>query len=39
VREPNDTDYGSREYGARDPEGLVWHFGTYQPFAIAPTSD
>src|ERR1700745_3368110 len=28
VREPNDTDYGSREYGARDPEGLVWHFGT-----------
>ncbi len=38
VREPNDTDYGSREYGARDPEGLVWHFGTYQPFAIAPTA-
>ena len=37
VREPNDTDYGSREYGARDPEGLAWHFGTYQPFAIAPT--
>lgn len=39
VREPNDTDYGSREYGARDPEGLAWHFGTYQPFAIPPTSD
>jgi len=38
VREPNDTDYGSREYGARDPEGLAWHFGTYQPFAMAPTA-
>jgi len=37
VREPNDTDYGSREYGARDPEGLAWHFGTYQPFEVAPT--
>jgi uncharacterized glyoxalase superfamily protein PhnB len=32
IREPNDTDYGSREYGARDPEGNVWSFGTYQPF-------
>src|ERR1700749_2281746 len=38
VREPNDTDYGSREYGARDPEGLAWHFGTYQPFAVASTT-
>ena len=37
VREPNDTDYGSREYGARDPEGLAWHFGTYQPFEVDPT--
>ncbi len=26
-----DTDYGSREYSARDPEGHVWHFGTYYP--------
>ena len=32
VRELNDTDYGSREYGAKDPEGNAWHFGTYQPF-------
>jgi uncharacterized glyoxalase superfamily protein PhnB len=32
TREPHDTDYGSREYGARDPEGNVWHFGSYQPF-------
>jgi uncharacterized glyoxalase superfamily protein PhnB len=34
LREPSDTDYGSREYGARDPEGNLWYFGTYQPFAI-----
>jgi uncharacterized glyoxalase superfamily protein PhnB len=33
TRGPEDTDYGSREYGARDSEGLSWHFGTYQPFA------
>ena len=32
MREPNDTDYGSREYGARDPEGNTWHFGTYTPY-------
>ena len=38
LREPNDTDYGSREYGARDGEGLAWHFGTYQPFEVAPTA-
>ena len=28
---PTDRDYGSREYGARDPEGGVWYFGTYAP--------
>ena len=37
MREPNGTDYGSREYGARDPEGLAWHFGTYQPFDVDAT--
>lgn len=26
-----DTDYGSRNYAARDPEGNVWSFGTYRP--------
>jgi hypothetical protein len=26
--------YGSRDYGARDPEGNTWYFGTYQPFAV-----
>lgn len=30
VREPNDTDYDSREYMARDPEGNLWSFGTYR---------
>jgi uncharacterized glyoxalase superfamily protein PhnB len=24
-----DTEYGSREYTARDPEGRLWSFGTY----------
>ena len=33
VRELVDTDYGSRDYAARDPEGHLWSFGTYQPFA------
>jgi len=31
VREPMDTDYGSRDYMARDPEGNLWSFGTYRP--------
>ena len=26
-----DTDYGSREYSVRDPEGHLWSFGTYDP--------
>src|SRR5262249_54720780 len=30
---PRDTDYGSREYAARDPEGHIWSFGTYDPWA------
>jgi uncharacterized glyoxalase superfamily protein PhnB len=32
VRELQDMDYGSREFSARDPEGNVWSFGTYDPF-------
>lgn len=32
VREPTDQDYGSREYSARDPEGNLWSFGTYDPY-------
>jgi uncharacterized glyoxalase superfamily protein PhnB len=33
VRELEDTDYGAREYSARDPEGHLWSFGTYRPGA------
>ncbi len=28
-----DTDYGSREYSARDCDGHLWSFGTYDPYA------
>lgn len=27
---PKETDYGSREFAARDPEGNRWSFGTYR---------
>jgi uncharacterized glyoxalase superfamily protein PhnB len=33
VMELTDQDYGSREYAAEDPEGNIWSFGTYNPFA------
>jgi uncharacterized glyoxalase superfamily protein PhnB len=33
IRAPFDTDYGSRDYQAKDPEGNVWAFGTYRPEA------
>jgi uncharacterized glyoxalase superfamily protein PhnB len=33
IREVNDTDYGSHEFGVRDPEGYLWGFGTYRPQA------
>jgi len=33
VRELTDQDYGSREYSARDLEGNLWSFGTYDPSA------
>ena len=26
-----DQDYGSREFMLRDPEGVIWSFGTYRP--------
>jgi uncharacterized glyoxalase superfamily protein PhnB len=26
----HDTDYGSRDFGIRDPEGNSWYFGTYR---------
>jgi uncharacterized glyoxalase superfamily protein PhnB len=28
--EPHDTEYGSRDFAARDPEGNRWSFGTYR---------
>jgi len=31
VLAPTDTDYGSRDFAAKDPEGNVWSFGTYRP--------
>jgi uncharacterized glyoxalase superfamily protein PhnB len=31
VRDLQDTDYGSREYSARDLDGHLWSFGTYHP--------
>lgn len=31
VRELGDTDYGSRDFAVRDPEGNTWSFGTYHP--------
>jgi uncharacterized glyoxalase superfamily protein PhnB len=33
VRELTDTDYGSREFGVRDPGNHNWSFGTYKPQA------
>lgn len=33
VRELADQPYGSREYSARDLEGNLWSFGTYDPYA------
>ena len=35
IRELEDQDYGSREYSARDPEGNIWSFGTYDPAAAS----
>jgi uncharacterized glyoxalase superfamily protein PhnB len=30
LKAPYDTDYGSRDFMARDPEGNLWSFGTYR---------
>jgi uncharacterized glyoxalase superfamily protein PhnB len=35
IAEPADQDYGGRVYSARDPEGYVWSFGSYDPWADA----
>lgn len=31
IRDLEDQDYGSRDYTARDSEGNIWSFGTYDP--------
>ena len=35
VMEIRDEDYGGRDYSCRDPEGHVWNFGSYDPWASA----
>ena len=32
-QEPEDQFYGDRTYRARDPEGHIWNFGNYDPWA------
>ena len=29
-----DEDYGGRGYSCRDPEGHIWNFGSYDPWAV-----
>ncbi len=36
IMELEDTDYGAREYMARDLEGHLWSFGTYAPDVTTP---
>ena len=33
VMAPEDQDYGGRSYSCRDPEGHLWNFGSYDPWA------
>jgi uncharacterized glyoxalase superfamily protein PhnB len=33
IMEPRDEDYGGRGYSARDLEGNVWSFGSYDPWS------
>ena len=33
VMEPRDEDYGGRGFSCRDPEGHLWNFGSYDPWA------
>jgi uncharacterized glyoxalase superfamily protein PhnB len=34
VRPLQDTNYGSREFAVKDPEGHSWSVGTYDPWAV-----
>lgn len=33
VMDIEDADYGGRGYTCRDPQGIVWSFGSYDPWA------
>ena len=33
VLDIKDEDYGGRGYSCRDPEGYIWNFGSYNPWA------
>ncbi len=33
LRDIQDEDYGGRGYTCRDPEGYIWSFGSYDPWA------
>ncbi len=35
VMDIKDEDHGGRGYSCRDPEGHIWNFGTYDPWATA----
>jgi uncharacterized glyoxalase superfamily protein PhnB len=34
VRQLKNTDYGSREFSVKDPEGHSWSVGTYNPWTV-----
>ena len=34
VRQLQNTDYGSREFSVKDPEGHSWSVGTYNPWSV-----
>ena len=38
VDDIRDQDYGGRGYSCRDPEGHLWWFGSYDPWAEPPQS-
>jgi uncharacterized glyoxalase superfamily protein PhnB len=33
LMEPQEQEYGGSDYIARDPEGNIWSFGSYDPWA------
>ncbi len=36
TQEPEDQEYGGRLFSCRDPEGHLWNFGSYDPWAPSP---